>query len=143
MTIDNECEGYARDCVRRAGLVKDQHPQDQLLDMAREWMAAATRVQPKPLGDGILIKKAPTESGLQVRSHLPEGNPARIAGAGRAKLRLHGFAGSVTRSFGRSTNRLGAACSQRAGGSVGRASESERKRQDSERFVPIAGWATS
>jgi hypothetical protein len=143
MTIDNECEGYARDCVRRAGLVKDS----TLRISFSIWLASGwrrtTRVQPKPLGDGILIKKAPTKSGLQVRSHLPEGNPARIAGAGRAKLRLHGFAGSVTRSFGRSTNRLGAACSQRAGGSVGRASESERKRQDSERFVPIAGWATS
>jgi hypothetical protein len=91
MTIDNECEGYARDCVRLAGLVKDQHLRDQLLDTAREWIAVAMREQPKPLGDGILIKKAPTESGLQVRSHLPEGNPACIAGAGRAKLRLHGF----------------------------------------------------
>jgi hypothetical protein len=41
----------------------------------------------------ILVKKAPTESGLQVRSHLPEGKPARKARAGRAKLKLHGFAG--------------------------------------------------
>jgi hypothetical protein len=55
----------------------------------------------------ILIKKAPTESGLQVRSHLPEGKPARKARAGRAKLKLHGFAGPVIRSFGRSTNRPG------------------------------------
>jgi hypothetical protein len=49
MAIDNECEGYARECVRLAGLAKDQQLRDQLLNMAREWMAAAMRQQPKPL----------------------------------------------------------------------------------------------
>jgi hypothetical protein len=49
MAIDNECEGYARECVRLAGLAKDQHLRDQFLDMAREWMSEAMHERPKPL----------------------------------------------------------------------------------------------
>jgi hypothetical protein len=48
MAFDNECEGYARECVRLAGLAKDQQLRDQLLEMARAWKAAM-REQPKPL----------------------------------------------------------------------------------------------
>jgi hypothetical protein len=48
MAIDHVCEGYARECVRLAGLAKDQQLRDQLLDMAREWMAAAMWEQPEP-----------------------------------------------------------------------------------------------
>jgi hypothetical protein len=50
MTIDNVYEGYARECVRLAGLANDQKLRDQLLDMAREWMAVAMHetTTPKP-----------------------------------------------------------------------------------------------
>ena len=48
MTIDHQCEGYARECVRLAGLAKDQELRDQLIDMAREWIAAAVRERPEP-----------------------------------------------------------------------------------------------
>ena len=50
MTIDHACEGYARECVRLAGLANDQQLRDQLLDMAREWMAVAMHETktPKP-----------------------------------------------------------------------------------------------
>ena len=41
MATDDECTGYARECVRLAGLTKDPQLRDQLLDMAREWMGAA------------------------------------------------------------------------------------------------------
>jgi hypothetical protein len=41
MTSDEECVEYARECVRLAGLTKDLQLRDQLLNMAREWMAAA------------------------------------------------------------------------------------------------------
>jgi len=47
MTSDPECVNYARECVRLAGLTKDLQLRDQLLNMAREWMAADTRT---PLG---------------------------------------------------------------------------------------------
>jgi hypothetical protein len=38
---DEECVDYARECARLAGLTADQEIRDQLLNMAREWMAAA------------------------------------------------------------------------------------------------------
>lgn len=41
MVTDEECVGYARECVWLAGLTKDVQLRDQLLNMAREWMAAA------------------------------------------------------------------------------------------------------
>ena len=41
MVTDEECVDYARECVRLAGLTADQEIRDQLLNMAREWMAAA------------------------------------------------------------------------------------------------------
>ena len=41
MPTDREYVGYARDCVRLAGLVQDQRIRDKLLNMAREWMAVA------------------------------------------------------------------------------------------------------
>jgi hypothetical protein len=39
--LDKEMEGYARDCVRLAGLAQDHELREQLLQMARHWMAAA------------------------------------------------------------------------------------------------------
>jgi hypothetical protein len=41
MTTDKERMGYARECVRLAGLADDQQIRDQLLSMAREWVGAA------------------------------------------------------------------------------------------------------
>jgi hypothetical protein len=41
MVTDEESVDYARECVRLAGLTADQEIRDQLLSMAREWMAAA------------------------------------------------------------------------------------------------------
>jgi hypothetical protein len=41
MDIDKELEGYARECVRLAGLTEDASIREQLLAMAREWMQMA------------------------------------------------------------------------------------------------------
>ena len=40
-TTDDECVSYARDCVRLSELTKDEYIREQLLNMAREWMAQA------------------------------------------------------------------------------------------------------
>jgi hypothetical protein len=53
-TPDEECIGYARECVRLAGLTKDQVLREQLLDMARNWMAEAMHEkQPPPAGRAV------------------------------------------------------------------------------------------
>jgi hypothetical protein len=60
MATDEECVGYARECVRLAGLCTDQEVRDQLLQMARNWMAEAMHerckdaVALKPLTEAIL-----------------------------------------------------------------------------------------
>jgi hypothetical protein len=36
-----DMEGYARDCVRLAQLAQNSELREQLMQMAREWMAAA------------------------------------------------------------------------------------------------------
>ena len=41
MTSDKEMEGYARDCVRFAYLTDNPDMRESLLQLAREWMAAA------------------------------------------------------------------------------------------------------
>jgi hypothetical protein len=41
MTPDKTMEDHARDCVRLACGVKDPVVREQLMQMAREWMAAA------------------------------------------------------------------------------------------------------
>ena len=41
MATDEQCVGYARECVRLAGLATDQELREQLLQMARNWMAEA------------------------------------------------------------------------------------------------------
>jgi hypothetical protein len=46
MATDNDCVGYARECVRLAGLT-DPQLREQLLRMAREWMAMAMH-EPAP-----------------------------------------------------------------------------------------------
>ena len=53
-TTDDECVSYARDCLRLAELTKDEHIREQLLNMAREWMAQAMHEpkmpEPNPCG---------------------------------------------------------------------------------------------
>jgi hypothetical protein len=41
MATESECIEYARECVRLAGLTDDPDIRDRLLEIAREWMAAA------------------------------------------------------------------------------------------------------
>jgi len=41
MTSDREIEDYARECVRIAQQTDDPKIREQLLQMAREWMALA------------------------------------------------------------------------------------------------------
>jgi hypothetical protein len=48
MAADNECLDYARECVRLAELTDDPELRNQLLQMAREWMAAAMREKKTP-----------------------------------------------------------------------------------------------
>ena len=50
MTIDHECEDYARECVRLAGLAENSELREQLIDMARECMAAAMHEEPPAQG---------------------------------------------------------------------------------------------
>ena len=49
MVTDEECLNYARDCVRLAGLTKnDVELRDYFLKLAREWMAAAEHEEKVP-----------------------------------------------------------------------------------------------
>jgi hypothetical protein len=41
VAIDQECVGYAFECVRLAGLTEDQQIRERLLEMARDWSALA------------------------------------------------------------------------------------------------------
>jgi hypothetical protein len=41
MATDKECIDYARECVRLAGLTQDRRTGEDLLNMAREWLALA------------------------------------------------------------------------------------------------------
>jgi hypothetical protein len=43
MASDEECMCHGRECVRLAGLTDDRNVRDELLDLARGWMAAALR----------------------------------------------------------------------------------------------------
>jgi hypothetical protein len=45
---DQEMESYARECVRLAQLTDDSNIREQLLQMAREWMAAAMHEEELP-----------------------------------------------------------------------------------------------
>ena len=38
---ETDCESYARECVRLAGLTEDAQLREALMQMAREWMAVA------------------------------------------------------------------------------------------------------
>ena len=48
MTKDSDCVGYARDCARLATLTTDEQIREQLLQMAREWMAVAMHEEKAP-----------------------------------------------------------------------------------------------
>ena len=43
MASEEECMAHARECVRLAGLTDDLNVRDQLIDLARSWVAAALR----------------------------------------------------------------------------------------------------
>jgi hypothetical protein len=58
MATDEECVGYARECVRLAGLATDYELQEQLLQMARNWMAEAMHERCKD----VLALKPPAPS---------------------------------------------------------------------------------
>jgi hypothetical protein len=58
MATDEECVGYARECVRLAGLATDQDLREHLLQMARNWMAEAMHERCK---DAIALKPASRE----------------------------------------------------------------------------------
>jgi hypothetical protein len=47
MGTNKEMEGYARECVRLAGLTDDPALREELMKMARLWMEAALDEQPK------------------------------------------------------------------------------------------------
>ena len=53
MATDEECVGYARECVRLAGLATDKELREQLLQMARHWMAEAMHERCK---DAVKLK---------------------------------------------------------------------------------------
>jgi hypothetical protein len=45
---DKNCDGYARECVRLANLTSDPNIRDQLMQMAREWMAVVMYEEKRP-----------------------------------------------------------------------------------------------
>jgi hypothetical protein len=53
--MDERCIGYARECVRLAGLTEDEVLREQLLNLARNWMATAMRKPKVPKSE----RKAP------------------------------------------------------------------------------------
>ena len=63
--FDKDCECYARECVRLAGLTEDQHMRDQLLNMARGWMAVVMHEdkvpEPKTVKNRMHICLRPTD----------------------------------------------------------------------------------
>jgi hypothetical protein len=59
-TPDDDCIGYARECVRLAGLTSDPELQDQLLNMAREWMATAMHEAKAPKSKSLPAELAST-----------------------------------------------------------------------------------
>ena len=69
-TTDDECVGYARECVRLSGLTADPQLQDHLLKMAREWMAEAMH-DPRPLEK--LQPATPARSSMQAGGFAQQG----------------------------------------------------------------------
>jgi hypothetical protein len=55
MATDGECVEYARECLRLARPATDQELRDQLLQMARNWMAEAMHERCK---DALALKPA-------------------------------------------------------------------------------------
>jgi hypothetical protein len=57
-TTDDECVSYARDCVRLAELAQDPLLREQLLNMAREWMAVAMHETKAPRPKSLAMREA-------------------------------------------------------------------------------------
>jgi hypothetical protein len=55
MAAEEECVEYARECVRLARLTTDHELREQLLQMARNWMAEAMHERCK---DALALKPA-------------------------------------------------------------------------------------
>ena len=49
MVTDQECMDHARECVRLADIAKDPELGQHLLELAREWMALATKEGKAPV----------------------------------------------------------------------------------------------
>ena len=65
MATDEKCVEYARDCVRLAGLATDRELREQLLQMARSWMAEAMQERCK---DAVALKPASPRRGEPSRT---------------------------------------------------------------------------
>jgi hypothetical protein len=64
MTSDIDCVDYARDCVRLAGMASDPELQERLLQMAREWMAAAMHENKVPEQKSPMVHLVPPSVGV-------------------------------------------------------------------------------
>ena len=62
MATESECIEYARECVRLAGLTDDPDIRDRLLEIARDWMAAA-------MGEDISMEEPPSISASESLSN--------------------------------------------------------------------------
>ena len=67
MITDDECVGYARECARLAALTTNNQIREQLMQLAREWMAFAMHEKkvPAPRAE----KKMQQQQQVQPREH--------------------------------------------------------------------------
>ena len=65
MAADEDCMGYARECVRLAGLTADQELREKLFEIARDWTAAA-------MDDRYVSNPALTSRQAGPRPHPPK-----------------------------------------------------------------------
>jgi hypothetical protein len=61
---DIDCVNYARDCVRLAGMASDPELQERLLQIAREWMAAAMHENKVPKQKSPMVRLVPPSVGV-------------------------------------------------------------------------------
>ena len=61
MAYDQDCERYARECVRLARLVQEPALREQLLQMAREWMAVVMGEDDAPAASPGKQRAGPSE----------------------------------------------------------------------------------
>ena len=78
VTIDQECVGYALECVRLAGLTEDQHTRERLFEIGRHWMAAATRGKTPEGREAIGLEESHAHRGI---STAPPSRPDILPGS--------------------------------------------------------------